>query len=232
MKRFFLILLLFCCSNISLAEQTTSEPAKVIGQRYIRDYLTVPVRSGQSSAYRIVHRGVRSGTKVSLLETNSESGYSLIRLADNIEGWIESQYLQEKPTAELLLEEANRTIARLSQSSGNIGAQLIALEKEHATVKQQRDELAANLDETSKELARIQTLSSNAISLDEENKRLLKELEQAKNQLDTLKADNVRLNDTIKRNEFMNGAFAVLLGIIATLVIQYFQRTRRRSDWA
>ncbi len=106
------------------------------------------------------------------------------------------------------------------------------MEKEHATVKQQRDELAANLDETSKELARIQTLSSNAISLDEENKRLLKELEQAKNQLDTLKADNVRLNDTIKRNEFMNGAFAVLLGIIATLVIQYFQRTRRRSDWA
>ena len=46
------------------------------------------------------------------------------------------------------------------------------------------------------------------------------------------KAENNRLSEQLKSDEFIYGAYAILLGIIATLIIQYFARSRRRSsEW-
>ncbi|MEX1236901.1 MAG: hypothetical protein WD994_01390, partial [Pseudomonadales bacterium] len=39
---------------------------------YIRDTLYVPLRGGQSSEYRILHRGVKSGTPLELIEENAD----------------------------------------------------------------------------------------------------------------------------------------------------------------
>lgn len=203
-------------------------------QRYVRDMVSVPVRTGQSNAYRIVHQGIQSGTVVTVLEDNPESNYSRIRLANGIEGWVETQYLQKQATAAIRLKQAEATIARLSDAEGSVGKQLLDLEKVHEETTAELADTQAKLEETASELSRIQSISSNAINLDRDNKQLLQELEALKHQRDTLNADNIRLNDELKRSEFINGAIAVILGIIATLVVQYFQstRTRRRSDWA
>lgn len=232
------MIVLWLCSS-AFAETTnntdttaTANPPSVIGQRYIRDYILVPVRSGQSEAYRILHRGVRSGTKVDLLAVNDESGYSQVRLRSGIVGWMQSQYLQAEPTAEVRLAEANRTISRLSSVSGSAGEKLLELENENQTLKNELTQTTTTLENTQKELEHILSLSSNAIALDEENQLLLKENENIKNQRDTLQADNLRLNEALQRNDFMNGAIAVILGIIATLLIQYFYRSRKRTDWA
>ncbi len=239
MRLTFFMMALWLCStafaetaNQSDTNTATVSPPSVIGQRYIRDYILVPVRSGQSEAYRILHRGVRSGSKVDLLQTNDETGYSQIRLKGGIVGWIQSQYLQSEPTADIRLEEANRMISRLSSVSGSTGEKLLELENENQSLKQTLEQTQTTLDSTQKELAHIQSLSANAIALDEENQRLLKESEGIKNQRDTLKADNARLSESLQRSDFMNGAIAVILGIIATLVIQYFYRSRKRTDWA
>lgn len=227
----FLALIVACVllSPVSFAE-TTDSPS--IGTRYIRDYVMVPVRSGQSEAHRIVHRGIRSGTRIELLETNAESGYSRIRLNGGIEGWVGSQYLQEEPTAELRLQEANRTISRLTSSTGSVGAKLLETENENNSLKKELSETQKALSQTRNELEQLQAISANAVAMNDENKRLLKENETLKNRHDTLKADNHRLEEALQHDEFMNGAIAVLLGIIATLVIQYFQRTRKRTEWA
>lgn len=229
-----MIALLLCPFVIAeeAAPETTATPPAVIGQRYVRDYILVPVRSGQSEAYRILHRGIRSGTRVDLLETNEDSGYSRIRLSNGIDGWIGTQYLQEEPTADVRLQEAQRTIQRLSSASGSTGAKLLELENENQALKQELQQTQNMLTQTRQELEHLQSISSNAVALDEDNKRLLKENEAMKNRRDTLKAENDRLEDALQRDEFFNGALAVILGIIATLAIQYFQRSRRRTEWA
>lgn len=227
---------LIALSIISLLLSSLSfSPASFAAeQRYVRDYVSVPVRTGQSNAYRIVHQGIKSGTRVTVLEDNAETNYSRIRLSNGIEGWIESQYLQKQKTAAMRLQEAEATIKRLSESEGSVGAQLLALEKEHKALTEELAQSQTQLDETRTELERIESISGNAINLDSENKKLLKELENLKHQRDTLSADNNRLNDELKRNEFINGAIAVLFGIIATLIIQYLYstRSRKRSEWA
>lgn len=237
MRFSILMIALWLCSTV-FAETTNDTPTvktsapSVIGQRYVRDYILVPVRSGQSEAHRILHRGIRSGTKVDLLETNNETGYSQIRLSGGIVGWIQNQYLQEEPTAEVRLQEANRKISRLSSVSGSTGEKLLELENENQSLKKDLEQTRIALENTQKELEHIQSISANAIAMSEENQLLLKESENIKNQRDTLKADNHRLSESLKRSDFMNGVIAVILGIIATLVIQYFYRSRKRTEWA
>lgn len=220
--------------SLLLSSLSFPEVSFAAEQRYVRDLVSVPVRTGQSNAYRIVHHGITSGTKVTVLEDNPETNYSRIRLVSGVEGWIESQYLQKQETAAMRLKEAEATIKRLTDSEGSVGAELLTLEKEHKALNIELEQNQQKLQEASQELERIKTVSANAINLDSENKKLLKELENLKHQRDTLSADNNRLNDELKRNEFINGAIAVLLGIIATLIIQYFYstRSRKRSEWA
>lgn len=247
MKQWLLLLLIASFGTVCLAQTADTEeseqtPAEEqadkkqeklipIGERYIRDYIFVPLRSGQSSAHRIVHRGIRTGTKVELLASNEETDYSLIRLANGTEGWIGTQYLQEEPTAAIQLQQARQTIERLSSTAGSAGEQLLALEAENRTLKQDLEQTRRTSERLSKELEHITSLSENAVALHEENQTLLKENEAIRSRQDTLVADNDRLRSELKRGDFLNGAIAVILGIIATLVIQYFQRSRKRSDW-
>lgn len=213
-------------------QQSTTNSKEPIGERYIRDYIYVPLRSGQSEAYRIVHRGLRTGTRVLLLEENPDTDYSKVRLSNGLEGWIGSQYLQKEPTAAMKLEEAQKTIKRLSQSAGSAGQELLDLEKNNRKLKSELEQLQEKYQHQASELERITSLSGKAIELDEENNDLMKSNERLKSSQDTLKAENARLASELKRDDFLNGAIAVILGIIATVVVQYFYRSRKRSDWA
>ena len=228
-------------ANASTAEQSaenaapqtlnTSEPLEDV-PRYIRDYLYVPLRSGNSSSHRIVHKGLKSGTQVSLLQTDEESGYSLIRTSRGTEGWLRTQYLLENPTASIRLKQAENTIAQLSNEAGPMSERLINLENKNQQSISNIKQLERKNNTLTKELERIKSLSKNVVSLDDENKNLLADNELMRNERDSLKAENQRLEDQLKRDEFINGALAIILGMIATLAIQYFTGSKRRSDWA
>ena len=66
---------------------------------YIRDTLYVPLRTGESLDHRVIHRGLKSGTRVERLEVGSESGFSLVRTGEGLEGWLQSQYLTSEMVA-------------------------------------------------------------------------------------------------------------------------------------
>ena len=66
---------------------------------YVRDEIYVPLRGGQSTEHRILHKGIRSGTSLNRMEINEDSGYTHVKLENGLEGWIQSQYLSEEPIA-------------------------------------------------------------------------------------------------------------------------------------
>lgn len=74
-------------------------------------------------------------------------------------------------------------------------------------------------------------MSANQIRLDQENKTLLQDNESLRNEVDTLKAENNSLGTKLLSNDIMFGAFAVFLGLVATLGIQHLTRSRKRSEW-
>ncbi|MFB3078207.1 MAG: TIGR04211 family SH3 domain-containing protein, partial [Lysobacterales bacterium] len=60
---------------------------------YIIDKLYIPLRSGPGAEYRILHRGIPTGTEMVVNERTEDGKYSRITTANGSEGWLRSQYL-------------------------------------------------------------------------------------------------------------------------------------------
>jgi len=198
---------------------------------YIRDTLYVPLRSGQSTQYRIVHKGLPSGTAVIELENNEETGYSLVRTPKGTEGWVQSQYLMDRPSAKNALAQAKVDVQKLTEKNKQLNEQLNALNQKDRSATKNISDLSKNNESLTNELAQIKKISANAITLNSDNSRLLEENQGLKNQVDILTADNQRLNDDKASEEFINGAFAVLIGVMITLAVPRLW-PQKRTDWA
>ena len=218
-------------SDEPAASGAASASAEGSGPYYIRDYLYVPLRSGNSSSHRIVHKGLKSGTAVTVLEKDESTGFSHVRTRKGTDGWLRSQYLQEQPTAAMRLKSAEKTIEQLSSKTGPMSEKLISSERTNQQQANTIKQLERKNNSLNKELSRIKGLSKNVIDLDEQNKTLIKDNELMRSKQATLNAENQRLQDQLKREEFINGVIAVILGMLATLAIQYLTRSRRRSEW-
>ena len=67
--------------------------------QYISDMVLVPVRSGPSTDYRIVNRGLPSGTALLVYDLSDDGEWTEIETRGGTRGWIPTQYLQKEPPA-------------------------------------------------------------------------------------------------------------------------------------
>jgi len=72
--------------------------------RYVSDTNTVPLRSGAGNEFRIVHRGIPSGTKLTVARNSADGVWSEITTERGTSGWIRSQYLMAEKPAKLKLD--------------------------------------------------------------------------------------------------------------------------------
>ncbi len=199
--------------------------------RYIDDKMYVPMRAGDSRQHRITNKGLVSGTRVEVLGENTETGFTHIRLNSGKEGYVPSQYLSREPIAEQKLAEARKTIEALTSKSQPLQKQLLDLREGNKGLEQQVSTLTSEKDNIAQRLAEIENISKNAVSTAKKNKSLLKENEAHKNTIDVLKADNNRLKQRSDQEWFLNGAGAVLLGVILALVIPRLVPKKKHAEW-
>ena len=218
--------LLLALSTLFITPQAFSQET-----RYIRDTLFVPLRSGQSFKHRIVHKGLASGTPLTLLEVSEDGSYSMVRTAKGVEGWLQTQYLSEEPAARSQLEAIKAQNQTLTQKNNALSKELAALKKQHGDAKLAIKKLTESQQGTAEELSEIKAISANAITLNKDNKVLLQEKQELLNELDLVRADNQRLNDSLDNEEFMNGVFAVLIGVIITLLVPRLW-PKKSTEWA
>lgn len=230
MKQLATILTLLLIYTPSYAQENTEQSGKEI--RYIRDTLYVPLRSGQSNAYRIIQNGLKSGTRLTLLEENKESGYSLVKLGNGKEGWIQTQYITPEPTARIVLKKTQQQLNKLASESKPIQQKVTELENYKRQAERKIAQYQKEQRKLSDELAAITKISANAINLDRNNKTLLKKNELQNNEIDVLAADNLRLKESKEQDAFINGVLAVGFGVLLTLIIpRLIPQKKRHSEW-
>ena len=84
----------------------------------------------------------------------------------------------------------------------------------------------------SEELAQLRQISKNTITIDKLNNELMKQKEDLLAKVATLDSENNRLNEKLKNQSFLHGAFAVLLGVIICIaIIKFSAGSRRKSGW-
>ncbi len=199
---------------------------------YIDDTLLVPLRSGESTSYRIVHKGISSGTKVEVIEHNKESGYSKILVPGGIEGYLPTRYLVAEPIAKMKLEQANKSLAKLKQEHETLQQNYNALKAEHQSLSKQHQETEQSLDKNVQELSHIRTVSANALNLDQRNQELRESNEQLRNDLELLQTDNSRLKEKAESNMMLVGGGLVLLGVILALLVPMIKPSKKNDSWA
>lgn len=214
-------LILFVLSTLSLAETM-----------YIDDTLLVPLRSGESTSYRIVHKGIPSGTRLDIVEHNPESGYSKVVTPGGIEGFLPTRYLSADPIAKIKLEQANKALSSLKKEHSQLKASFDELNSNHQSLSKQYKDTEQSLDKNIQELSHIRSVSSNALTLDQRNRELREDNEQLRNELELLQTDNNRLKDKAESNMMLVGGALVLLGVILALLIPMIKPSKKNDSWA
>lgn len=196
---------------------------------YIRDTLYVPLRSGQGTSFRIVHRGLKTGTKLSVLEVSEDEKYTKVVTSKGIEGWIQSQYISYEPVASIKLAAAEAKLAKLMEENKELNTRRSELTGSKSELQKSVVILENENAKLSSELKRITEISANAIKLSEDNRKLTESTQLLKNKIDLLEADNLRLQNDRTKSMWLTGAsiafvFTCLGWIIAT-------RKRKDSGW-
>lgn len=186
--------------------------------RYVSDQLDIPMRTGQSDRHKIL-RFPKSGDALTILETNDESGYSLVRTKRGREGWVLSKDLMNIPSARDRLATAEKKMSRLHE-----------IEKEKTALKRERDQLNSQNVQLNKQLAQIRRVSANAVKISEENETLSTRSIEMERNIQMLEQENDSLQDSSYRNWFMTGAAVVIVSMLFGVILTRI-RWRRKSSW-
>ena len=181
---------------------------------YVRDVLYVPLRDGQSIEYRILHRGIRTGTRLERLETNEETGYSRIRMSDGLEGWLQTQYLILEPIARDQLVTVEQQLSKLNSSHQQTLIELEELKSREADISGSNASLQSKNDALTDELNNLTALAANVIAIDEQNKQFLEEHDFLLNEIDALSVANQSFQDTSDQQWLLRGAGIILVGLL------------------
>lgn len=198
---------------------------------YISDEYRVPLRSSPCPRCSILHQGIKSGTALTLVETNSE-GWSHVTTRGGMDGWMPSQYLQKEPSAREQLEAMKSRLASAETQTGELKQRLAELQEENGQLTSQLDEIQGNNQDISSELQSIKKISSNAIAISQQNRELLERNGMLQSEIDVLKASNERLATNERNTWFLYGAIAVVMGALLTLILPRLKRRKRFSEWA
>ena len=199
---------------------------------YIRDTLYVPLRGGQSAEHRILHRGLKSGTRLERLEINEDSGYSKVRTESGMEGWLQTQYLVEAPVASIKLNSTRQQLESLQSDFQQAKAQLQEAEASASMHQQTTLELSERLEQLQSQYDELAELSANVIAIEQENQQLNGEVQLLGLQIEDLVQDNELLSDNRAQQWFLYGGGTVLLGLLFGFWIgRRIYYRRHNSGW-
>ena len=200
--------------------------------RYVTDQFKIMVRTGESASHKI-KRTISSGTRLELVSSNRETGYSKVRLPSGIEGFVLTRQLLKEPVAREKLAAANERLKELQAAPDQLTAKLSSLQEEHATLVKNHETLEQVKKNLEQELSGIKRTASNAIRVTNERNELRQQVTNLTRELEDLKQENRELSNDTAQNWFIIGAGVIIAGIVIGLILPHLrvQSRRSKSSW-
>lgn len=203
------------------------------GQLYITDDLSTALRSGAGTRFRII-AFLKSGTPLQAKpqdnrDTSTEP-WTRVATMNGTVGWINSSHLSiETPAKQQVVELQDQmdaltaTLQQTDNSSTQTTHKISQLTSERNTLTQQ-------LINTQADYQHLQSISKNAIQIDEDNKRLTQELALIKVRLEDLSIENGQLKESEYIDGITHGVFALIIGCLLTLILPRLTSVKKRSN--
>jgi SH3 domain protein len=172
-------------------------------QQYISDVITLTLRDGPRNDATYLGT-VKSGDRVTLLESLGPESFARIRTADGREGWVTARYLTNEPAARTVLDtvrsELTEARGRIRELESQLGKAQSELEKAGPAL-----ELAGQNDQLREQIEALQ-----------------RSAQQAEQRFNEHKA---------RRRTMLTGAALVGAGILLGLILPWMLRSSRRRRW-
>ncbi|MDP6374782.1 MAG: TIGR04211 family SH3 domain-containing protein [Pseudomonadales bacterium] len=197
--------------------------------RWISDELRVPLRSGPSNNHTILHRGLPAGTRMEVLERDTDAGFARIRTSRGTEGWVPIQYLVAEPIARDRLPALQREISRLETTVAELRGNLTTVTSNRDETSNDNASLREQVASLETELGEVRRISREALEQHAESQRLIALNERLRNELEDLGVENSMLRDNLQQRWLLIGAGLVLAGLLLGVLIK---SRPRRSAWS
>lgn len=196
---------------------------------WVSDQFEVMLRTGPSTS-NAIERMLTSGTSLTVIERDDESGYSKVRTAAGTEGWVLTRYLMNEPSAREQLATLTRRLTSASAEGSSLTSQLDAVRGEYDAASRQIAALEREKAQLEQELAEIKRTAANVLSINSQNKELRDQLASNEIQVATLEQQNRELTGQTTRYWFMTGALVLIVGMILGIWLPRI-RWQRRSRY-
>lgn len=215
--KILIYLVLLSCSWLAL----TTQPLAAVGDvNYISDVLNVPLRSGPSTAHRIIHRGLPSGTQLTVLAIDEEAGFTQVRTDGGLEGWVTSQYLIGEPIARVKLATAEKRLRSFKAELDKEREARTSIQSEYKESEANNRALNSQVQALTKELEELKRISADPINEHARNVELTQQNQRLVGEVDELSSMNRRLKDNVQREWLLYGGALVLIGLLIGVVIK------------
>jgi SH3 domain protein len=205
-------------------------PAVSIAEtKYISDELTVPLRRGPNTSFKVIHAGLPSGTALEVMAPDDGSGYTHVRMQNGTDGWVPTQYLSATPSARDQLAAATKRIESLSAELNNLRQGVKEEKSARSSAEGTSSELNKQIKQLQTELAEIRRVSANAVATYEENKLLKEQSDKLQKSLNEQIAETTALKSHELEIWLLTGAGLVVLGLLFGVIIK--SRPKSRNGW-
>ncbi|MDT8310208.1 MAG: TIGR04211 family SH3 domain-containing protein [Methylophaga sp.] len=223
MNKFILHLLLLILplltAGVSFAQTT----------RYVSDELEITLRNGQGLEFGI-RKMLKSGTRLEVLENDADSGYSKVRTAEGLEGWVLTRYLSNTGSARDRLAASEQKLANLELEIANYKEEIEQLSAQTANADDQNLSLKETSQRLRKELDDLRRTASSAVAIENENRQLKQKLQDMDSQIQAIQIENNALRDNSAKSWFLVGGGVLFGGLLLGLLIPKI-RIRRKDSW-
>lgn len=198
--------------------------------RYVGGAQTIALRGGAGEHYAIVYRGIPPGTRLTVARTSDDGLWADITADNGITGWIPTQNLVLEVAVQTVASPAAIPVTDTRDTSAVMAAGVSTQAADTTELLNRVNACDLEYNTVAQELHQLKQVSGKSVQLDIDNHRLVEETENLRTDVKMLQAENQRLLDRLASEDFMNGALAVLLGVIIALIAPRLIPQRRKSS--
>ncbi len=196
---------------------------------WVSDEFEVTLRTGPSTG-NAIELMVSSGTELTVLERDADSGYARVRTRGGTEGWVLSRYLMNEPSAREQLESLSAQLTSANTRGSSLDSQLSGIREQYSSATETIETLSAEKASLEAELAEIRRTAANVLAINSRNTELLDELADARITIGSLEQENRELSGESARMWVVVGAAIIGVGILIGLWLPRI-RWQRRSRY-
>jgi len=194
--------------------------------RYISDELSINMRRGPGTDYRILSL-LDAGDRVETL--SEDAGWTQVRVSGEGTGYVLTRFLSDEPAARTRITDAQEQTEKLKRENADLKSELSQALNGSEELGNLKRELVAENKSLKSKLQQLRETSADAVRISKENQKYREQLMSMRSDVERLRHENESLQS--RRDGMKIGALILFGGIVVGLILPLFRRRNRKGSW-